>query len=149
MLSREENSRGGESRLRRRSVSKGVKMTTTFETSPPQTVEEAREYLRKVSFGDAMDLELAADNFALAIDPLCCVVDVAYGGESHPEDAWRDVCDRFEKESEKLLAVISTWIEYSAACDLVGGVTEARRIHAEVYDTKLKGGSSQSNGGAR
>ncbi len=108
-------------------------MTTTFETNPPQTVDEAKEYLRKVSFADVTDLELAADNFTLAIYPLCCVVDVAYGGESPPEAVWRDICDRFEKESDKLLAAISTWIEYTAACDLVGGVTEARRIHADPH----------------
>ncbi len=107
-------------------------MTTTFETSPPHTVDEAKEYLRKVSFADVGDLELAAENFALAIYPLCCVLNVAYGGESHPEAVWRDMCDRFETESDKLLAVISTWIEYTAARDLVGGVTEARRIHAEA-----------------
>ncbi len=112
-------------------------MTTTFETSPPQTVEEAREYLRKVSFGDVTDLEEAADSFALAIYPLCCVLDVAYGGESPPEAVWRDMCDRFEKESDKLLAVISTWIEYTAARRLVDGDVEDQPV------------SSQSNGGAR
>lgn len=97
-------------------------MTTTFETNPPQTVEEAKEYLRKVSSVDATDLELAAENFALAIYPLCCVVDAAWSGAEDPsEDQWRDVCDRFEKESDKFLAAIRTYIEYEAARRLVDG----------------------------
>ncbi len=96
-------------------------MITIFETNPPQTVEEAREYLRKVSFGDVTDLELAAENFALAIYPLCCVAGLAYADEGPPEEVWRDICDRFETESEKLLTVISRWIEYEAARRLVDG----------------------------
>ena len=98
-------------------------MSTVFETHPPQTVEEAKEYLRKVSFGDVTDLELAAETFALAVYPLCCVVTVAYGGdsESPPKVVWRDVCDRFETYSDKLLAEISTWVEYEAARHLVDG----------------------------
>ena len=99
-------------------------MTTSFETNPPQTVDEAKEYLRKVRSSIVEDPELATKNFALAIYPLCCVVDVAYGGESPPEDVWLDICDRFEKESDKLLAVISTWVEYQAARRLVDGDAE-------------------------
>lgn len=56
-----------------------------------------------------------------------CVLDVAYGGESPPEEVWRDMCDRFEKESDKLLTVISTWIEYEAARRLVDGDDKAAK----------------------
>ncbi len=100
-------------------------MSTSFETNPPQTVDEAKEYLRKVSSVDVEDPELAAENFALAIYPLCCVVDAAWSGaESPSEDQWRDVCDRFETYSNKLLTAISTWIEYKEARRLVDGDAE-------------------------
>ena len=103
-------------------------MSTVFETHPPQTVEEAKEYLRKVSSVDATDLELAAENFALAIYPLCCVVHFAYDDEGPPEVVWRDICDRFETYSDKLLAEISTWIEYEAARRLVDGDNKAATV---------------------
>ncbi len=103
-------------------------MTTTFEINPPQTVDEAREYLRKVSSIDVQEPEEAAENFALAVYPLCCVVDAAWSGaESPSENQWRDVCDRFETASDKLLTAIRTWVEYQVA----------RRL---VDDAKLKGG---------
>ena len=94
--------------------------TTTFETSPPQTVDEARRFLHTIGTTD--DLEEIIGRFAIKIYPLSCVVDAAFSGAASPEkDVLLDVCERFDVASRKLLDKIRAWIEYTAACDLVEG----------------------------
>ncbi len=116
---------------------------TTFETSPPQTVDEAQELLRTV--GTSYDLEEITGQFAVTIYPLCCVVDAAFSGaESPEEDVLLDVCERFDLASRKLIGEIRARIEYMAACDLVGRVpgsippssNDVPSPHSEVTDAR-------------
>ncbi len=100
-------------------------MTTTFETNPPQSAEEAKLFLHTANSALIEDPELAAENFALAIYPLCCVVDIAYSGADEPsKEVLLNVCEQFELASRKLLDAIRAWFEYKEARRLVDSDAE-------------------------